>query len=102
MHARGLLRVRAGADAEDVVRLADAELLEEDLRHRVVVVLAGVDEHVLEARRAAGAARARTGAVFMKFGRVPTTDEDLLAPSHERADVSGDRVRSGRQASPGR
>ena len=34
--------------------------LEEDLRHRVVVVLAGVDEHVLERRRAPARARARS------------------------------------------
>ena len=49
LHDRGrLLRVRAGADAERVVGLADAELLEEDLGHLAVVVLARVDEHVLE------------------------------------------------------
>ena len=40
--------VRARADVEHVVRLADAELLEEDARHRVVVVLAGVDERVAD------------------------------------------------------
>ena len=49
LHDRGrLLRVRSRADAERVVRLADAELLEEDLGHLAVVVLARVDEHVLE------------------------------------------------------
>ena len=44
----GLLRVRSRADAERVVRLADAELLEEDLGHLAVVVLPRVDEDVLE------------------------------------------------------
>jgi hypothetical protein len=47
-HARGLLPVRARPDVEHEVRLADLELLEEDLRHRVVVVLAGVHQHLLE------------------------------------------------------
>ena len=43
-HPGGLLAVAAGADAEHVVGLGHAELLEEDLRHRPVVVLAGVDD----------------------------------------------------------
>lgn len=46
--ARSLLRVRAAANAQVVVRLRDAELLKEDLAHAVVVVLAGVDELGLE------------------------------------------------------
>jgi hypothetical protein len=40
--------VRARADAERVVRIPDAQLLEEDLGHLAVVVLSGVDEHVFE------------------------------------------------------
>ena len=56
-HARRLRRVRAGADAEQVVGLRHAELLEEDLRHRRVVVLPGVDEHVRAVRVGAAAAR---------------------------------------------
>ena len=49
LHDRsGLLRVRARPDAERVVRLPHAELLEEDLGHLSVVVLARVDEDVLE------------------------------------------------------
>jgi hypothetical protein len=39
-----------------VVGVAHAELLEEDLRHRLVVVLAGVHQHVLELVAALGQA----------------------------------------------
>ncbi len=46
-------RVRPGACAEEVVRLADRELVDEHLRHLVVVVLARMDEHVLEIVRPA-------------------------------------------------
>ena len=48
-HPCDLLGVGPGADAEHAVGVADAELLEEDRGHLAVVVLAGVDEHVLEA-----------------------------------------------------
>ena len=70
---RRLLGVAAGADLEHVVGRRHPQLLEEDLRHQPVVVLAGVDDRV--ARRPAGARRsaAITGAVLTKFGRVPTT-----------------------------
>ena len=72
-HPRRLLGVAARADLEHVVGRRHPELLEEDLRHQPVVVLAGVDDRV--ARRRAGGARsaAITGAVLTKFGRVPTT-----------------------------
>ena len=43
---RGLLGVRAAPGAELAVRRGYPELLEEDLRELVVVVLAGVDEHL--------------------------------------------------------
>ena len=72
-HAGGLLGVRAGADAEHVVGLGHAELLEEDLRTssgrsagrcgRATWRESG------ERRRSA----AITGAILTKFGRVPTT-----------------------------
>ena len=45
---RGLLAVRAGADAEEHVGLGQAELAEEDVGHLRVVVLAGVDERDLD------------------------------------------------------
>ena len=54
---RGLLRMRAGADAEEVVGLRQAELVEEDVGHVGVVVLAGMDE-----RRASTPASAARGA----------------------------------------
>ena len=45
-HPRRLLRVAARADLEHVVGRGHPELLEEDLGHQPVVVLAGVDERV--------------------------------------------------------
>ena len=47
-HSRRLLGMRARPDIEHVIRLADPQLLEEHARHGVVVMLAGVHEHVLE------------------------------------------------------
>src|SRR5438094_8752648 len=46
-HRACLRPVRAGADLEIDVRGRDPELPEEKIRHRVVVVLAGVDEKLL-------------------------------------------------------
>ena len=45
---RRLLGVRSGADAEELVRPRHPELAEEDVRHRVVVVLPRVQEHELQ------------------------------------------------------
>ena len=74
-----------GPDAERVVRLADAEFLEEDLGHLAVVVLARVDEDVLELV-APPPSSAAIGAIFIMFGRVPTTDRTFGAwPSRVRA-----------------
>ena len=70
---RRLLRVAARADLEHVVGRRHAELLEEDLRHQPVVVLAGVDDRVPALGQRARAAPPITGAVLTKFGRVPTT-----------------------------
>ena len=53
-HPSGLHRVRSRSDAENVIGLADAELLEEDPRHRVVVVLSRVDQRVPDRPRASG------------------------------------------------
>ena len=46
-HLPGLAGVGPGADVEVVVRLRDVEDLEEHLAHRLVVVLARVDEDLL-------------------------------------------------------
>ncbi len=46
----GLLRVGAGADFEVVLRMTDAEVLEERIGHVVIVVLAGVHDHMLDIR----------------------------------------------------
>ena len=72
-HPRRLLGVGARADAEHVVGLGHAELLEEDLGHRAVVVLAGVDDDRRVGARSRSRGRAMTGAILTKFGRVPTT-----------------------------
>ena len=45
-HLRGLLRVRAAARSEVHVRLGHAQILEEDVGHLRVVMLAGVDQHL--------------------------------------------------------
>jgi hypothetical protein len=50
--ARGLHRVTGRSDLEHVVGGGHAELLEEDLRHQPVVVLAGVDDRVAALRQA--------------------------------------------------
>ena len=63
----------ARPDAEHVVGLRHAELLEEDLGHHPVVVLAGVDDARGARPAAASRSAAMTGAILTKFGRVPTT-----------------------------
>ena len=86
--AGGLLGVRAGADAEEDVGRRQPELVEEDVGHLRVVVLAGVDERDL----GSGLLRARgwTGAAFMKFGRAPTTKQiSRGAPRHRVSVQSG-------------
>ena len=50
-HSAGLLGMAAGTDSEMMVRLRKSEVREEGVRHVDVVMLAGVDEHRLEARR---------------------------------------------------
>ena len=50
-HARGLDRVAARAHAEHVVGRRHPELLQEDLGHHPVVVLAGVDQDVARVRQ---------------------------------------------------
>ena len=51
-------------------RLAEPELLEEDLRHRGVPVLSGVHDDLLDPGRASAA---ESGADLMNCGRLPTT-----------------------------
>ena len=58
-HGAGLRAMRARTDSQVDVRLGYAELTEEDLRHVVVVVLAGVDEHLLVAPPDGAADRSR-------------------------------------------
>ena len=60
------------ADAQVDVRLGNAELAEEQVAHPLVVVLAGVDQHRLD-RPCVPRYASISGAIFMKFGRAPTT-----------------------------
>jgi hypothetical protein len=66
-----------------VVGLAGPELLEEDPRHRVVVVLAGVDEHVLELV-GAGGERAHDRDRLHDVRPRPDDREDLASRAHRR------------------
>ena len=68
--ARRLLGVRAGPDAQRDVRLGQRQLLEEHAGQTVVVVLAGIDQHLTHAL--AQASR-ETTAHFTYCGRLPTT-----------------------------
>ena len=87
MHLCGLRGVRIAVNAEVVSGLGHAEILEEDLAHRAVVVLTGMDERLIEHDVRADpavccasfqAVTARiTGATFMKFGRVAATSRSL-------------------------
>ena len=67
-HAAGLLGVAAAADFEMMVRLRQAQVAEERVRHVGVVVLSGMDD--ARRRTTARASSAwYSGAIFMKFGR---------------------------------
>jgi hypothetical protein len=65
-HAARHVAVRSGPDAEMEIRSGDLELVEERARHLVVVVLAGVDEHL--AQTAAQGARERCGLHELRAG----------------------------------
>ena len=56
-HASGLRAVAAGTDAELIPGFGNAELLEEDIGHVLVIVLASVDEDFLAAGHLAQQAR---------------------------------------------
>ena len=66
-HPAGLLGMAARADAEMEIGVGQAEIGEESGRHVGVVMLAGMDQHRREIRRAASACQ--SGATFMKLGR---------------------------------
>ncbi len=90
-HARGLLAVAARADPEHVVRLRYPELLEEDLRHRPVVVLAGVDDH----RRVGAEALPGRRDDRRHLDQVRPRADDVSDPHRLRPSVRG--TRSGRR-----
>lgn len=75
--------MRQIGDAEMMIGVRDAELLEEYRRHARIEVLAGVDDALLEsvAARAFWAAIARlTVAALMNWGRAPTMVSRFMAP----------------------
>ena len=66
LHRQGI----RGAEIEPVLRLGQRELLEEHLRERAVVVLAGVDDDLVDP---ASRNAADSGAALMNCGLFPTT-----------------------------
>ena len=88
----GLRRVAARPDLQVDVRLRQAELAEEDLGHLLVVVLAGVDEQLLDAELVEGGDD-RGG---LREVRACACDMDDRAIRHEPEDVTG--IRRGRSA----
>jgi len=81
-HARGLLRVRAGADVEKVVRLRHRQVVEEDVRHRGVVVLAGVDQHLVDP------ATPERGDHWSRLHQVRSRADDGQDLPHQRSTLS--------------
>ena len=65
--------VGAAAELEPVLGAREAQLVEEDLRELVVVVLAGVDHHLV----AGLAQRLETAAALTNCGRLPITVRTL-------------------------
>ena len=80
-HARGLRGVRAAADLQLAVGLGETELGEEDLRERLVVVLAGVHQHLLVLLPQ----RPRDGGGLDELGAVADDREDLHATQPTQA-----------------
>ncbi len=76
-HRPGLGAVPPGADAQVVVGGGDAELVEEDVGHGRIVVLAGVDEDVLVAAR--GPQGPANGRRLDKLGTGPHHRDDCHA-----------------------
>ena len=64
--------VASRPDVQLVVGRADPQLAQEDLRHLGVVMLAGVDDQMIERDPPGAASRRSSGAIFTKFGRAPT------------------------------
>ncbi len=88
--AADLDRVRAGSDAEHVVGLGHAELVEEDLRHHPVVVLTGVDEHV----PAVGVDRAQGGDDRRHLHEVRARPDDVEEPHRTHAGQASASIRA--------
>ena len=83
---RRLRCVAAGADPEVHVRLGQAELLEEDVRQAAVVVLARVDEALLDGRRP------ERGDDGRGLDEVRPRADDMDEPGHAGKDATSARV----------
>ncbi len=97
-HPGGLLGVRAGSHVEQMVRCSDPELLEEDVGHRGVVVLPGVDEGGLELLRPVRE-RTEDRPHLHEVGPGPDDRQDLLGrhPRSPRAPAARARRRTVRR-----
>ena len=71
-HSSCLLRVRTRAHFEVYIGSRNLQVIEKRVAHRLVVMLSGMDEQGLDSsgRRRISSI---TGAIFIKFGRAPTT-----------------------------
>jgi hypothetical protein len=69
--AAGLLGMAAGTDAEMVIGLRQPQIREDRVRHVGIIMLAGMDQHRIEAGAAVSACQ--SGATFMKLGRAAAT-----------------------------
>ena len=84
---RRLLRVGQGADFEVVLRLGDLQFGEEALRQQRIVMLAGVDDDVLDTR--VGRERAGHGSELHEIGAGPDDGHDAhQAPHRSRMQVA--------------
>jgi hypothetical protein len=68
--------MRAGPNLQVNVGLGNAQLLKENVRHILVVMLAGMHQQLLTCGYFSSAAI--TGAAFIKFGRAPTTCKNFI------------------------
>src|SRR5699024_2549101 len=87
-HCTGLAAVRAGADGEVHIWSRDPQIREEDVAHGGVVVLAGVDDDVLDVVPLRGGIRDRCEL------------DELRARAHDGQDLHGSTSQDGQTDDP--